>query len=69
MGRMTSHEPCTRRGWLASIVLAVGLVSVLILVSVTVNPLLGRAVHWRRIDLGAPAAALALVLAFRSRWL
>jgi hypothetical protein len=37
--------------------------------SATINPLLGRYLHWDRILVGAPVGLVALALALRRRWL
>ncbi len=59
----------TPRSWLASAGLSIAVVAVMVVASVFLNPLLGRVVHWRRIDIGAPIATLVFALAFRRRWL
>jgi hypothetical protein len=41
----------------------------LIAASALVNPMLGRYVHWRRVDIGAPLLFIGLALAFRHRWI
>ena len=57
-----------KRPWLPSAGGALLVVGLVIAVSVLVNPLLGRYIHWRRIDFGAPAVFLGLTLALRRRW-
>ncbi|MEJ2290400.1 MAG: hypothetical protein P8Y13_00840 [Deinococcales bacterium] len=44
------------------------MVGSLIVVSVLVNPMLGRYLHWRRVDIGAPIVFIGLALALRHRW-
>ena len=58
----------TLRPWLLSTGGALLMVGLLVAISVLVNPLLGRYIHWRRIDLGAPVVFLGLALALRRRW-
>jgi len=57
-----------KRPWLPSTVGALLVVGLVIVISVLVNPLLGRYTHWRRIDFGAPVVFLGLTLALRRRW-
>ena len=57
-----------QRGWKLSLVVAAAVVAVSIVVSATVNPLLGRTIHW---DWTATAAAIVFVglaVALRRRW-
>ena len=56
------------RSWVTSIVWAAVLVGVSIVVSATVNPLFGRAVHWDWMAAVAPTAFVAVTVAFRRRW-
>ena len=58
-----------RRSVQRAAAMALLVVAVLVAGSAVVNPLFGRVVHWRRIDVGAPIAILVLALAFRRRWL
>ena len=60
--------PPNQRPWLPSTVGALLVVGLVIVISVLVNPLLGRYIHWRRIDFGAPVVFLGLTLALRRRW-
>jgi len=60
--------PPSKRPWLPSTVGALLVVGLVIAISVLVNPLLGRYIHWRRIDFGAPVVFLGLTLALRRRW-
>lgn len=56
------------RPWLQVAVWSLVAVAVLVAGSALINPLLGRYIHWRRIDVGAPIAYLVLALALRKRW-
>lgn len=60
--------PRGKRPWLPSTGGALLMVALLIAISVLVNPLLGRYIHWQRIDFGAPVVFLGLTLALRRRW-
>lgn len=57
------------RPWLTSAGASLLIVGVIIAASVLINPLLGRYIHWRRIDLGAPVLFLGFAAALRRRWL
>ena len=57
-----------RRGWLVSSGLAVGIVAFSVVVSATVNPMLGRSVHWDWMAVGAPTLLVVLAVALRRRW-
>lgn len=56
------------RPWLLAAAWSLIAVAVLVAGSALVNPLLGRYVHWGRIEVGAPIAYLVLALALRRRW-
>ena len=57
-----------RRGWLVSSGLAVGIVAFSVVASATVNPMLGRSVHWDWMAVVAPTLLVVLVVALRRRW-
>lgn len=63
-GRARNPRPWLRAGGGALLIVAL-----VIAASAVFNPLLGRYVHWRRIDIGAPLAFVGLALAFRRRWI
>ena len=54
------------REWSLGVSLAT--VGVGVIISATVNPLFGRAVHWDWMAVVAPAVFVALALALRNRW-
>ncbi|HKI59374.1 MAG TPA: hypothetical protein VKA00_09180 [Trueperaceae bacterium] len=57
------------RPWLRSAGSSLLIVALLIAASALLNPMLGRYVHWRRIDIGAPLVFVGLALALRRRWI
>jgi hypothetical protein len=57
-----------RRSWRVSLTLGAAIVGASILLSATVNPLFGRAVHWDWMAALAPTLFVALVLALHRRW-
>lgn len=57
------------RSWPVATGLALVLVAALVAASATINPLLGRYVHWHRILVGTPPALATLAVALRRRWL
>ncbi|HKI58325.1 MAG TPA: hypothetical protein VKA00_03775 [Trueperaceae bacterium] len=62
-------KPRGKRHWLPPTGGAFLMVGLLIAITILVNPLLGRYIHWRRIDMGAPVLFLGFVAALRHRWL
>jgi len=68
----SGHAPGVNRAprsWPLAFGLALVLVGALVALSATINPLLGRYLHWDRILVGAPVGLVALALALRRRWL
>ena len=57
-----------RRGWAMSLGWAAAIVGIAILLSATVNPQFGRAVHWDWMAGLAPTLFVAMSLALRRRW-
>jgi energy-converting hydrogenase Eha subunit A len=66
-GRGESQHPA-KRSWTASIAFSVVVVGVGILISATVNPLFGRAVHWDWMAVLAPVLFVTLTMVLRNRW-
>lgn len=64
-----ASEGARRRGWAAALAWAGGLASAAIVVGATVNPALGRSVHWDRMSALAVVLFVALAVALRRRWL
>lgn len=65
---LSGHSPDGKRSWTVSITAGAVVVAAGVLLSATVNPLLGRAVHW---DWTASLATVLFVLiavALRNRW-
>ncbi len=58
----------TIRRWHTSIVWAAVLVGAAVALSATVNPLLGRAIHWDWMAGLAPTLFIVLAVAIRRRW-
>ena len=66
---MKTRQKSEKRGWPKSLSVAAAVVAAAVLLSATVNPLLGRSVHW---EWTAPLATALFVLftaALRNRWL
>ena len=61
-------QQTAKRSWTASVAFRGAVVGVGILISATVNPLFGRAVHWDWMAVLAPALLVALTMALRNRW-
>jgi hypothetical protein len=57
-----------RRSWLFSVLSALGLVGLIVLLAVVVNPMFGRYIHWDRVAVGAPVAVVVVAVALRRRW-
>ena len=57
-----------KRSWLAAIAISVPVLAAVIAVSATVNPLIGRAVHWDWVAVGAPVLLVVMAVALRRRW-
>ena len=57
-----------KRSWRAAIAVSGPVLAAVIVVSATVNPLIGRAVHWDWMAVAAPLLLVALVVALRNRW-
>ena len=66
-GRGKSQHP-GKRSWTASMAFSVALVGVGILLSATVNPLFGRAVHWDWMAVLAPTLFVTMTVVLRNRW-
>ena len=66
---LSSKEPgpTAKRGWKASFGLAAATVGLGVLLSATLNPLLGRAVHWDWMAVVVPVLFIGLVLVLRNR--
>ncbi len=58
-----------KRPWTTSVVGATVIVVAAAVVSATVNPLLGRAIHWDWMAGLAAVLFVGLALSFRNRWL
>ena len=58
----------TLRRWRTSIVWAAVLVGAGVAISATVNPLLGRTIHWDWMAGLAPTLFIMLAVAIRRRW-
>ena len=56
------------RSWPFSVGLSVGVIAVGVVLSATVNPLFGRAVHWDWMAVLVPVLLIGLTLALRRRW-
>ena len=66
--RVSPEAPLSPRAWRSSLLIAAALVGTGLVLSATINPLIGRQVHW---DWAAALSAVAfvfLVLAIRLRW-
>jgi hypothetical protein len=48
--------------------LSAAVVAVSVVASATVNPMLGRSVHWDWMAVAAPTLLVVLVIALRRRW-
>jgi len=57
------------RGWAGALAWAAGLAIVAVAVSATVNPALGRTVHWDRMAALAVVVFVVLAVSLRRRWL
>lgn len=68
-GGAYGRETTARRGWGASLGLAVVFVATVIGLSAVLNPLLGRHVHWDWVAGLAPMLLFILAIALRRRWL
>ena len=65
-----SEQPPGRgkRSWRAAIAISVPVLAGAIVVSATLNPLIGRAVHWDWMAVAAPVLFVVMVIALRKRW-
>ena len=77
MGRIVRYKQGSERGksqhpakrsWTASMAFSVAVVGAGILVSATVNPLFGRAVHWDWMVVLAPTLFATMTVVLRNRW-
>jgi hypothetical protein len=66
--KVTDGEVAARRGWAISAGVSVVVVAFSIAVSATVNPMLGRSIHWDWMAVVAPTLLILLVVALRRRW-
>ena len=57
-----------KRSWTAAIAFSAAVVGVGILISATVNPLFGRAVHWDWMAVLTPVLFVTLTMVLRNRW-
>ena len=57
-----------KRSWPAASAISVAVIGLGIAISATVNPLLGRAIHWDWMAVAAPALFVALTVVLRNRW-
>ncbi len=57
------------RSWVISVIVAAVILAITITLSATINPLLGRAVHWDWVAGIAPVSFVAVLLSTRNRWL
>ncbi len=57
-----------KRSWRAAIAISAPVLAAVIVVSATLNPLIGRAVHWDWVAVAAPVLLVAMVVALRNRW-
>ena len=62
------RRPGGKRSWEWSLGVSLATVGVGVIISATVNPLFGRAVHWDWMAVVAPVVFVALAVAFRNRW-
>ena len=68
-GQDEGRDRATPRSWVTSGLIAGVIVGASIVVSATINPMFGRAVHWDWVAGAAPVGFAALAVAFRRRWL
>jgi len=66
--KQTQRATRVRRGWLASTGQSAAVVAIGVVASATVNPMLGRSVHWDWMAVVAPTLLVVLVIALRRRW-
>ncbi len=66
---LAGEQPRTPRSWSTSVVVAAATLALMILLSATINPLLGRYVHWNWVAVGAPIVFILLTVVLRRRWL
>lgn len=59
----------SRRAWWFSLAVSAAIIGASIVLSATVNPLFGRAVHWDWMAGLAPTLFVLFVLALRRRWI
>ena len=63
------HVATSRRTWWFSLAVSAAIIGASIVLSATVNPLFGRAVHWDWMAGLAPTLFVLFVLALRRRWI
>lgn len=68
MANTENKAAATPRTWPVSLIWATGIIGVSIILSATINPILGRYVHWDWMAGVAPVSFVLLLLAFRRRW-
>ena len=69
-GHRSAVEQSRRpRSWLTSTLVAATSLALMILLSATINPLLGRYVHWNWVAVGAPILFILLTVSLHRRWL
>lgn len=66
-GKLDRQEPA-RRSWMAAVAISGAVTAVGVALSATLNPMLGRAVHWDWMAVAAPSVFMLLALALRKRW-
>jgi len=57
-----------KRNWYFSLIVAAVVVAIGVALSASINPLIGRAVHWDWMAVIAPTLFIVLGLGLRNRW-
>lgn len=66
--RKKSSVALSKRSWQFSVLVAMAVVAVGVAVSGTLNPMIGRSIHWDWMAAIAPAMFIVLTLGLRNRW-
>ena len=66
--RVSPEAPASPRPWRLSLLIAAALVGTGLVLSATINPLLGRQVHWDWAAVLSTVSFAFLALAIRLRW-